>query len=371
MTALELLHRLVELESPTSDAERLSHIGRFIAAELESLGGRVEFRGQPSGVADGRRRAAARPRGPHGHRVADGHADADAVPGRGRLCPRPRRARHEGRDRHGHRGRPPGGLAGRAGVRPHHGRRGDREPDRAARSSRSWRARRGPCSCSSRRSATARSRRRARASPATSFASAAAPPTPGNGWRAGVSAIEELAHQVAAVHALADEAAGIRTNVGQVGGGTGDNVVAAEAWARIDARAWTAQAQARLEAAIYGLEPRLDGATIEVSGAVTRPPMVQSDGRRRARRPGHRDRRRPRDRALRERVTRRLRRQLRGGRRHAGHRRARPHRLRRARGRRAGVARVARGAHVARDGARRTALVPGIRPGAANPPPSS
>ena len=98
----------------------------------------------------------------------------------------------------------------------------------------------------------------------------------GNGWRAGVSAIEELAHQVAAVHALADEAAGVRTNVGQVGGGTGDNVVAAEAWARIDARAWTAEAQARLEAAIYGLSPRVDGSAIEVSGAVTRPPMVQS-----------------------------------------------------------------------------------------------
>ena len=46
MTALELLHRLVELESPTSDSERLSHIGLFIAAELDSLGGRVEFRGR-------------------------------------------------------------------------------------------------------------------------------------------------------------------------------------------------------------------------------------------------------------------------------------------------------------------------------------
>src|SRR5207247_10039029 len=67
----------------------------------------------------------------------------------------------------------------------------------------------------------------------------------GNGWRAGVSAIEELAHQVTAVHAFADEGAGVRTNVGQGGGGTGDNVVAADAWARIDARAWTSEAQAR------------------------------------------------------------------------------------------------------------------------------
>src|SRR5438093_1850478 len=45
MTAVELLRRLVELESPTTDAERITHIGRFLAAELESLGGRVDARG--------------------------------------------------------------------------------------------------------------------------------------------------------------------------------------------------------------------------------------------------------------------------------------------------------------------------------------
>src|SRR2546423_1389481 len=154
MTALELLRRLVELESPTSDSERLSHIGLFIAAELESLGGRVEFRGRPLLARMGNGRAPAAPPAP-----------LDT------------------------------GL-------PH-------------------------------------------------------------GRRAGVSAIEELAHQVTAVHAFADEGAGVRTNVGQVGGGTGDNVVAADAWARIDARAWTAEAQARLEAAIYGLEPKVDGSVIE------------------------------------------------------------------------------------------------------------
>ena len=66
-------------------------------------------------------------------------------------------------------------------------------------------------------------------------------------------------------------------NVGQVGGGSGDNVVAAEAWARVDARAWTAPEQQRLERAIRGLRPVLEGATIEVAGGITRPPMIPSD----------------------------------------------------------------------------------------------
>ena len=98
----------------------------------------------------------------------------------------------------------------------------------------------------------------------------------GNGHRGGISAIEELAHQTLAVHELADRIDGARINVGQVGGGSGDNVVAAEAWARIDARAWTTEAQLQLEAAIHGLRPRLEGAELTVRGGITRPPMAQS-----------------------------------------------------------------------------------------------
>ena len=69
---------------------------------------------------------------------------------------------------------------------------------------------------------------------------------------------------------------GARVNVGQVGGGTGDNVVAGEAWARIDARAWTSDAQLELEHALRSLKPQLDGAQIEVAGGITRPPMLRS-----------------------------------------------------------------------------------------------
>jgi glutamate carboxypeptidase len=98
----------------------------------------------------------------------------------------------------------------------------------------------------------------------------------GNGHRGGISAIDELAHQTIALHALADQIQGARINVGQVGGGSGDNVVAAEAWARIDARAWTSEGQQQLEAAIHGLRPRLEGAQLTVKGGITRPPMNQS-----------------------------------------------------------------------------------------------
>jgi len=99
----------------------------------------------------------------------------------------------------------------------------------------------------------------------------------GGGHTAGVSAVGELAHQTLVLHSLEDVERGVRVNVGQIGGGTGDNVVAAEAWARIDARAWTGADQRRLEHEIRGLQPHLEGATLTVTGAVTRPPMIRDE----------------------------------------------------------------------------------------------
>jgi glutamate carboxypeptidase len=58
----------------------------------------------------------------------------------------------------------------------------------------------------------------------------------GNNRSEGVSAIEELAHQVLALHALNDDEAGFSFNVGVVSGGTSENVVAASAEAQIDVR---------------------------------------------------------------------------------------------------------------------------------------
>ncbi len=46
MSAPDLLRRLVELESPTGDAERIAHIGSFLSAELQALGAAVTREGE-------------------------------------------------------------------------------------------------------------------------------------------------------------------------------------------------------------------------------------------------------------------------------------------------------------------------------------
>jgi len=94
----------------------------------------------------------------------------------------------------------------------------------------------------------------------------------------GVSAIEELAHQVLALKALADPARGTTVNVGVVHGGTRPNVVAAEARAEIDVRFARASEAERIDAAIRGLQPRLQGARLRFSGGIDRPPMERNPG---------------------------------------------------------------------------------------------
>jgi glutamate carboxypeptidase len=94
----------------------------------------------------------------------------------------------------------------------------------------------------------------------------------------GISAIEELAHQVLALKALADPVSGTTINVGVVQGGTRPNVVAAVARAEIDVRFAHASEAERVDAAIRGLQPRLPGAQLRLSGGIDRPPMERSPG---------------------------------------------------------------------------------------------
>jgi glutamate carboxypeptidase len=100
----------------------------------------------------------------------------------------------------------------------------------------------------------------------------------GNNLKDGVSAIEELAHQVLALHALNDEASGLSLNVGVVRGGTSENVVAAAAEADVDVRVRSASDLARAERLLGDLRPVLKGATLAVSGGWTRPPLEPSPG---------------------------------------------------------------------------------------------
>jgi glutamate carboxypeptidase len=92
----------------------------------------------------------------------------------------------------------------------------------------------------------------------------------------GISATQELAHQVLALHALNDYASGTTINVGVVQAGTRPNVVAAEAEAHVDVRVQTLAEAKRIDAAIRGLQPVLAGAVLEIDGGLNRPPMERS-----------------------------------------------------------------------------------------------
>jgi glutamate carboxypeptidase len=89
----------------------------------------------------------------------------------------------------------------------------------------------------------------------------------------GISAIQELAHQILALHSLTDMAQGTTVNVGVVQGGTVSNVVAPHASAEIDGRAWTQEEADRITVAITGLQPVTPGAQIAVQGGWNRPPL--------------------------------------------------------------------------------------------------
>jgi glutamate carboxypeptidase len=92
----------------------------------------------------------------------------------------------------------------------------------------------------------------------------------------GISAVDELARQILAVHALTDLARGTTVNAGVIGGGTRPNVVAEEAWADIDVRVMNLDEAARIDAAMRDLRPSLPGAALTITGGLNRPPMVRS-----------------------------------------------------------------------------------------------
>jgi glutamate carboxypeptidase len=93
----------------------------------------------------------------------------------------------------------------------------------------------------------------------------------------GVSAIEELARQILALHQLSDPERGVTVNVGVARGGTRVNVVPAEASAEIDLRVSSLESAARLEERILGLKPFLAGAEVGVSGGIDRPPLERTE----------------------------------------------------------------------------------------------
>jgi glutamate carboxypeptidase len=89
----------------------------------------------------------------------------------------------------------------------------------------------------------------------------------------GVNATIELAHQVLAVSALADPAAGTTVTATAAHAGTTTNTVPASGSFAVDVRAKTMAEQERVHKAIHALRPVLPGALIEVTGEMNRPPL--------------------------------------------------------------------------------------------------
>jgi glutamate carboxypeptidase len=92
----------------------------------------------------------------------------------------------------------------------------------------------------------------------------------------GISAIQEMAHQILRIHGLSNFEKGTTLNVGVVSGGTQPNVVAAEARALIDLRVWTQGELDRVKQAMSTLRPVMEGTELTVEGGENRPPLERS-----------------------------------------------------------------------------------------------
>nr|WP_328707678.1 M20 family metallopeptidase [Streptomyces mesophilus] len=92
----------------------------------------------------------------------------------------------------------------------------------------------------------------------------------------GVNAAVEAAHQILAVAALGDPAAGTTVTPTLLAAGTSTNTVPAEGRFAVDVRVRNAAEQERVDLALKALGPRLPGAAIEVTGGPNRPPLDAS-----------------------------------------------------------------------------------------------
>ena len=103
----------------------------------------------------------------------------------------------------------------------------------------------------------------------------------GNDHQRGISAVEELAHQILRLSQLTNYEQGTTVTVGKIGGGVVGNQVAEYAEALGDFRAASEQEESRVVRAIEGLTPVLPGARVQARAEVNRPLMKPSAASRR------------------------------------------------------------------------------------------
>ena len=99
----------------------------------------------------------------------------------------------------------------------------------------------------------------------------------GNEPEKGISAVEEMAHQILRLQSLNNLEVGTSVNVGVVTGGAVRNQVPAYAEALVDLRVATLAEADRVTPEILGLAPVLPGAVVEVTGGLNRPPMEKTE----------------------------------------------------------------------------------------------
>jgi glutamate carboxypeptidase len=92
----------------------------------------------------------------------------------------------------------------------------------------------------------------------------------------GVNALVEVAHQVLAINRLGRPEIGTTVTPTVASVGTADNVVPAQGRIKVDVRVESADEKDRIESAMAALRPVDPEATIEVSGAINRPPMPEA-----------------------------------------------------------------------------------------------
>jgi glutamate carboxypeptidase len=92
----------------------------------------------------------------------------------------------------------------------------------------------------------------------------------------GVSAVEELAHQILRLEGMTDYGLGTTVNVGVVRGGSRVNIRPESAYANIDVRVLTAEEGRQMTEEIYGLTPVNPRAKLSAKGGLNRPPWAPS-----------------------------------------------------------------------------------------------
>lgn len=100
----------------------------------------------------------------------------------------------------------------------------------------------------------------------------------GSKHKEGRSAILEVARLAVQIEEATDYKRGVTFNIGQIRGGTADNVVPEHCWASVDMRVKTMADAETMDRWLKSLKPRSPDVAVTVSGGLNRPPYEKNEG---------------------------------------------------------------------------------------------